>query len=205
MDRLKSKRWGIYAQWLCGAMLLVLLAGCQKGVTSLPGEGRSPGALVQSVSLEEIYWATPAIAPRLISPRPIYSATTDSATTDGATTTEVQATSVATATLLQEGAALYTVNCAPCHQANGEGQLGRFPALNQNAFVTNRSPIPLIRTVLYGRGLMPAFHLTLREREVAAVLSYIRNSWNNEATMLEPATVQGIAPMPLATSTPRPE
>ncbi len=181
------KRWRDGTRWLCWAALLFLLAGCQQGVASLPGESHSSGDLMQSVSLEEIYWATPAIVPRLLY---------------NGTTAKEQATPSA-ATLIEEGAARYTVNCAPCHQANGEGKLGRFPALNQNAFVTNQSPEPLIRTVLYGRGLMPAFNLTLQEREVAAVLSYIRNSWNNEAAVIDPATVQGVAPMPLATATPK--
>lgn len=188
MERLKSKRWGIRPQWLGYALLLFLVAGCQEGGVAVPGEHQSHGALTQPITLEEIYWATPAIVPR-----PAYGTTTVEQTTPNA------------ATLLAEGAALYTVNCAPCHQANGEGKLTRFPALNQNAFVTNQSPQPLIRTVLYGRGVMPAFHVTLHDREVAAILSYIRNSWNNEAAVIDPTTVQGVAPMPLSTATPPPE
>jgi mono/diheme cytochrome c family protein len=92
--------------------------------------------------------------------------------------------------LISAGAALYTVNCAPCHQQNGEGRLHRFPALNQNAFVTNQSPQPLIRTVLDGRGVMPAYAATLSDSEIAAILSYIRQAWNNDADVVTPTQVR---------------
>lgn len=90
---------------------------------------------------------------------------------------------------IELGAQLYAVNCAPCHQANGEGNLNRFPALNNNALVTARNPQALLQTVLYGRGVMPGFAPTLNNRELAAVLSYIRNGWDNEAAVITRAEV----------------
>jgi mono/diheme cytochrome c family protein len=82
------------------------------------------------------------------------------------------------------GERLYAANCAPCHQPNGEGTLGTFPSLNRNAFVTVSDPMGVIETVLHGRRIMPAFAVTLADPEVAAVLSYIRNAWNNEAPVV---------------------
>jgi mono/diheme cytochrome c family protein len=93
------------------------------------------------------------------------------------------------AELLALGATIYAVNCAPCHHANGEGNLETFPPLNGNAFVTLRAPGPVIRTVLHGRQLMPAFAPTLDDVEVAATLSYIRNSWNNSASFVNAGQV----------------
>ncbi|MEZ4728479.1 MAG: cytochrome c [Caldilineaceae bacterium] len=94
---------------------------------------------------------------------------------------------------LQLGEQLYAVNCAPCHRANGEGNLNHFPALNHNAFVTAQSPQPLIRTVLHGRGVMPAFYPTLNSSEIAAVLSYIRQAWSNDAAPITAAQVREVA------------
>jgi cytochrome c6 len=99
------------------------------------------------------------------------------------------------------GQSLYTMNCAPCHQLNGEGKLYRFPALNGNALVVARQPQPLIQTVLYGRGgVMPGFAPTLSDREIAAVLSYIRNAWSNSASMIETDQVSQVK----TTTTPTP-
>ena len=151
--------------WFGAMLALLLLAGCGGRHAPRPGARLGQPALHQPLSLEESY------APPLIARRGLR-------TTAPTTTAEAPDA----ATLLTEGRTLYTVNCAPCHRANGEGQLQRFPALNQNAFVTNGAPQPLIRTVLYGRGVMPAFTPTLNDREIAAVLTYIRQAWNNDAT-----------------------
>lgn len=172
-----------YPPWRPHLRLLVLVAigllwGCSDGALAPPGLQRRPVPLVQPVTLEQLYWATPAVLPR---PRPGVA--------------QRDPVSVpANATHSQVGEALYLVNCAPCHQANGEGRLGRFPALNHNAFVTNQSPQPLIRTVLYGRGVMPGFRATLRDEEIAAVLSYIRTSWNNGAGEINADVIADVAP-----------
>ncbi|HXF60053.1 MAG TPA: cytochrome c [Caldilineaceae bacterium] len=88
--------------------------------------------------------------------------------------------------LIALGQSLYTVNCAPCHQSNGEGNLPYFPALNGNALVTADPPTALIRTVLHGRREMPAFASALSDLELAAILSYVRNAWSNNASVVRP-------------------
>ncbi|RIK40438.1 MAG: hypothetical protein DCC55_15035 [Chloroflexi bacterium] len=103
--------------------------------------------------------------------------------------------------LIDYGAALYEVNCAACHHSNGEGNLNRFPALNGSALVTAQQPQPLIRTVLYGRGVMPAFAPRLSDQEVAAVLSYIRNAWSNSASVVPATQVSEVR----AATTPTPD
>lgn len=86
--------------------------------------------------------------------------------------------------LLTQGERLFRDHCAACHRQNGEGQGRLYPALNNNPFVTNQSPLPVISTVLHGRGAMPSFRNAFSERQVAAVVSYIRNAWNNDASVV---------------------
>lgn len=88
--------------------------------------------------------------------------------------------------LIALGQSLYTVNCAPCHRPNGEGNLPYFPALNGNALVTANPPTALIRTVLHGRREMPAFATALSDLELAAILSYVRDAWSNNASVVRP-------------------
>ena len=94
--------------------------------------------------------------------------------------------------LIAFGANLYATNCASCHQPNGEGNLGQFPALNRNAFVTVSDPTAVIQTVLYGRQIMPAFAPALTPLEVAAVISYVRNAWDNQAATVTVEQVRSV-------------
>lgn len=101
--------------------------------------------------------------------------------------------------LLTQGQRLFRDHCAACHRQNGEGQGQLYPALNNNPFVTNQSPLPAISTVLHGRGLMPSFRNAFSDRQVAAVVSYIRNAWNNDAGVVgldEVGQAQAMAAQP---------
>lgn len=166
--------------WLC-FVAIVPIVGC--GATSAPVPGlQRHTAPIQPLSLEELYRSPPAA-----DLSPLESAAAGAGTaTDGAAR-------------IAQGERLYEVYCAPCHQANGEGHLQRFPALNRNAFVMNQSPQPLIRTVLYGRGVMPAFAQSLSNGEIAAVLSYIRQAWQNVAA---PVTAEQVGTVRAAATAP---
>jgi cytochrome c6 len=79
-----------------------------------------------------------------------------------------------------DGKALFTKNCAACHQANGKGIPGAFPALAGNPLV--QGPAVDVATVLLkGRGGMPDFSGSLSDADIAQVLSYARSSWGNKA------------------------
>ncbi|HRW05474.1 MAG TPA: cytochrome c [Caldilineaceae bacterium] len=178
----------ICSLWL---VVLFLVAGCRPSSAPVPGMQPATLPFDYPVSLDTIYWATPVYgATAFVAPDPPVGATGSPAPT------------LTAEALIQRGAKLYTGNCAPCHRGNGEGNLGRFPALNGNAFVTAQVPTPLIRTVLYGRGVMPAFAATLSDQETAAVLSYIRNSWGNDASVIHAAAVQQVEPVVRTTATP---
>lgn len=88
--------------------------------------------------------------------------------------------------LIQQGELVYIENCARCHQQDGEGYPNLFPNLNNNPVVTLHDPIPIIQVVLHGRGSMPPFRASLNNEELAAVLSYIRNAWDNDASVITP-------------------
>ena len=81
------------------------------------------------------------------------------------------------ATLMTEGTTLYRTNCAPCHGANGQG--GDGPKLAGNEFVRNQGGV--ITQILngYEEHGMPPFRDVLKDREITAIVNYVRNSFGN--------------------------
>ncbi|MEQ1593355.1 MAG: cytochrome c oxidase subunit II [Thiobacillaceae bacterium] len=81
----------------------------------------------------------------------------------------------------ERGEKVYSANCAACHQANGMGIPGAFPAINGSKVATG--PIEdHIKTVLNGRTgtAMVAFGKQLSDADIAAVVTYQRNAWGNK-------------------------
>jgi mono/diheme cytochrome c family protein len=89
------------------------------------------------------------------------------------------------------GQTAYATDCSACHQANGQGMTGAFPALAGNAVVKG-DPAVVIGVVLNGRGGMPSFKADLSDAEVAAAVSYIRSAWGNAAAPVSPAAVAAV-------------
>lgn len=98
------------------------------------------------------------------------------------------------------GKAIYLDNCTACHGVDGAGLPGMFPALRQNAGVQATLPNNAIRLILQGgrsvatslaptAPVMPPFGWKLSDQQIAAVTTYIRNSWDNAAPMVSSATV----------------
>jgi alcohol dehydrogenase (quinone), cytochrome c subunit len=83
--------------------------------------------------------------------------------------------------VINSGQHLYLEFCAECHQTDGSGWSDLYPRLAGNPIVTLDDPEPIINTVTYGQGSMMGFHDKLTGEEIAAILSYIRNSWGNHA------------------------
>lgn len=86
------------------------------------------------------------------------------------------------------GEAVFVKNCAACHGMTGEGMPGVFPALAGNEFIVGDAKA-VVRVPMNGRGGMPRFADTLSDEEIAAVLSYVRNAWGNEAEPITPELV----------------
>ena len=92
--------------------------------------------------------------------------------------------------LKQRGEKVYAANCVACHQATGKGIPGAFPALEGSAVVTGPKAAQ-IGILLNGKNAMPAWKTTLSDTEIAAVITYTRNSWTNKAAenLVQPAEV----------------
>ncbi|MFZ4527137.1 MAG: cytochrome c oxidase subunit II [Undibacterium curvum] len=92
--------------------------------------------------------------------------------------------------LKQRGEKVYAANCVACHQATGKGVPGAFAALDGSA-VVNGEKGAQIGILLNGKNAMPAWKSTLSDTEIAAVITYTRNSWSNKAAenIVQPAEV----------------
>lgn len=88
--------------------------------------------------------------------------------------------------LVYRGQQVYLEFCAECHQTDGQGWSTLYPRLAGNPIVTLHDPEPMIYTVTYGQGSMMAFRDRLTSDDIAAVLSYIRNAWGNQAPPVHP-------------------
>lgn len=83
--------------------------------------------------------------------------------------------------LTARGEKVFAANCVACHQANGEGIPGTFPALNGDEKYVLAPMKDQILTVLNGHPgtAMAAFRDQLSDTEIAAVITYTRNAWDN--------------------------
>ncbi|MHB1224555.1 MAG: c-type cytochrome [Gemmatimonadaceae bacterium] len=98
------------------------------------------------------------------------------------------------------GEAVYVKNCQVCHQAQGQGMAGAFPPLVESEWVTG-SPVTVVRILMHGlqgpltvagasyNGAMPAWEGVLKDAEIAAVATYIRQMEGNDAPAVPPETV----------------
>ena len=92
--------------------------------------------------------------------------------------------------LVARGEKVYAANCVACHQANGKGVAGAFPALDGSKVVNG--PVAEQRAlVLNGKqGTAMASFRQLSDTDIAAVITYTRNSWGNKTGEAEqPAAV----------------
>jgi mono/diheme cytochrome c family protein len=110
--------------------------------------------------------------------------------------------------MLKLGAVLYEKHCVECHRPNGEGAAPAYPPLAGNRSITTQPAVNSIRMVLnggyppstsgnprpYG---MPPFGPSMSDNEVAAVVSYIRNSWGSRADFVSPSEVSRYRGVPL--------
>ncbi len=97
--------------------------------------------------------------------------------------------------VLARGAALYEQHCVECHGANGRGAAPAYPALTNATSVRAGPPLNAIRMVLNG-GFppstagnprpygMPPFGAALDDDEVAALVSYLRRRWSQQAELV---------------------
>jgi len=91
--------------------------------------------------------------------------------------------------LVKRGEKVYAANCAVCHQANGKGA-GPFKPLDGSPIVQDADKSKQIEIVLNGKGAMPTWK-QLSDTEIAAVITYTKNSWSNKTGQLvQPADIK---------------
>ena len=106
--------------------------------------------------------------------------------------------------LFDKGAELFTQHCATCHGEQGQGMRVEgnvaLPALAGNRAITLTNTTNLVRILLAGGYApstvsnprpfgMPPFVHVLNDEDVAAVTTYIRNAWGNQADSVTAADV----------------
>ena len=91
--------------------------------------------------------------------------------------------------LVARGEKVYSANCAACHKADGKGA-GPIKALDGSAIVVSDAA-KQIQILLNGAagGAMPSWK-TLSDTEIAAVITYTKNSWSNKTgKLVQPAEI----------------
>lgn len=95
----------------------------------------------------------------------------------------------------KNGEQQYLRVCATCHKADGTGQANLGAPLVGSKWVLGQRK-DLTRIVLDGKegelGTMPSHRKQLSDEEIAAILTYIRNAWENEASPVAPAMVEEV-------------
>lgn len=103
---------------------------------------------------------------------------------------------------IANGKAVYTQNCLTCHQADGSGVATMNPPLKQTTYVLG-DKTALIKIVLngfnedveingqtYSNTMTP--HATMKDQEIADVLTYVRRSFGNKASSVSAALVKSV-------------
>lgn len=102
------------------------------------------------------------------------------------------------------GKKLFSANCVTCHQATGQGQPGQFPPLAGSEFVLGDASNRLIAIVLKGlqgpvqvkgqafNNAMQAWEGQYTDQQLAAILTYIRSDWGNNAPEISPDAVKAV-------------
>ncbi len=104
---------------------------------------------------------------------------------------------------LERGKAVYENVCALCHNVDGMGKPNQAPPFAGSEWVLG-NPNRMIRIPLAGLSgplpvkgqdwnlAMPAMGATLSDEDLAAVLTYIRQSWGNKASAITPEQVKAV-------------
>ena len=145
--------------------------------TAMPSPGAGTGTPAATMAATPMGTPTPTMAAGAGTP------------TAGATTGTPQAGGAGGEDVLAMGEELFVFNCSGCHQTDGQGIAGFAPALDGHEVVNDPDPDDAIEQVLEGGGGMPPFESLLEDEEIAAVLSYVRSAWSNDAPAVEPEEV----------------
>jgi len=105
---------------------------------------------------------------------------------------------------MDRGAKVYKGYCSSCHQANGQGLSTIYPPLAKSDWLKNTPKEKVIEAVVYGlkgpitvngkkyNGVMNPLPTNFKDEDIAAVITYVYNSWGNPGTVVTVADVQKV-------------
>ena len=184
----------------------------EQDIVRLLKDGVSPQASVNGPMTEVVLGSTQYLNPQDLSAMAQFLKSLTVAVPPGATNTSANTNNVAvtaappmaapTATSAR-GAKLYEQHCVQCHGDNGKGVPNAYPALAGNRAVLMAQTSNLVQIVLNGGYSpatlgnprpfgMPPFVLVLGDSDIAAVLTHVRSSWGNQASVVSPLEVNRI-------------
>lgn len=186
------------ATWYAPSLASPHEAGVQRwardDVVKLLKTGVVPGASVSGPMAEVIFSSTQYLSEQDLSSMAQYLAAIP--------TREVEAPEHkrADVDVLSRGGKVYGQNCAACHGDAGQGVTGLYPPLAGNRAVTLSTTNNVIQMIRHGGFApttpgnprpfgMPPYGQALNDQEIAAVATFIRQSWGNAANPVSPLDV----------------
>ncbi len=105
------------------------------------------------------------------------------------------------------GAAIYRDTCSGCHKSDGSGVPYLIPNLAGSAAVASREPTTVLQVILHGADSvatreeptgpqMPSYAWQLDDAQVAAVATYVRNSWGHAAGVVTDSAARAVRRTP---------
>lgn len=102
---------------------------------------------------------------------------------------------------MQRGKTIYVQRCIACHQPDGGGVPRMNPPLDGATTVNSKNKVRLIEIILKGLddklemdgefySNNMAAHADLNDEQIADLLTYIRNNWNNRAGVISSREVK---------------
>jgi mono/diheme cytochrome c family protein len=104
---------------------------------------------------------------------------------------------------IARGRKIYRTYCLSCHQQDGSGVYQMYPPSQRSPYVKGKSST-LIKILVNGRtegveingdtynNAMPPFGNTLKDQQIADVLTYVRNNFGNKASQVYSLQVKKI-------------
>lgn len=105
--------------------------------------------------------------------------------------------------LIEKGEQVYGRVCQSCHQSDGRGQEGIYPSLSNSPIATG-NPQKFVSIIIDGlqgelergdvtyNGNMPPWGEQLSDREISAVVTYVRSNFENSAGKVDTSVVKDV-------------
>jgi len=106
------------------------------------------------------------------------------------------------AALMAKGEKVYKGYCQTCHQANGQGLANVYPPVAKSDYIAAKGMKDVINGIIWGRsgemvvngkkynGVMTPIPSNYTDEDIAAVATYVMNSWGNPGGVATVADVK---------------